>query len=397
MTDRIDTDILIIGGGLAGLALTARMAAEGLDVLCVEAGPAPSPDTAHRDQRTTAILMPGVDTLRHSGAWDAIEPDAQPLHGMKIVDCGGADTTPRDEAMFDAAEAGNDAFGWNVRNGPTRLALAAHIGGQDTARLIADTRIDHWIARQDKVLATLSDGTRVTARLLVGADGRGSVVRERSGIGLRKWGYAQKALAARVEHTRPHEGVSIEMHHVGGPLTFAPLPPDESGDRSGLVWMNPDAEADRLAALDDDAFLEELNRRSHGVYGTITAAAPRALWPATTQIATGLTAMRTVLVAEAAHAFPPIGAQGFNLSLRDVETLARLCASADDPGAARMLSDYTRKRTPDILARTAGVDLLNRSVRSDLRPVRDIRRAGLSILGRTPPLRRLAMKLGMGQ
>jgi len=392
MSDRIETDILVIGGGLAGLALTARLAADGVDALCVEAGPAPSDDTAPNDQRTTAILMPGVETLRRTGAWGAIAPDAQPLHGMRILDCGGADTAPRDEAMFDAAEAGNEAFGWNVQNGLARLALARHIEGQDKARLIADTRIDHWIARRDRVLATLSDGQRVSARLLVGADGRGSVVRQKSGIGLRKWGYAQKALAARVEHDRPHAGISIEMHHVGGPLTFAPL----QGTSSGLVWMNADAEADRLAALDDDAFLEELNRRSHGVYGEVTAAAPRALWPATTQVATGLTATRTVLVAEAAHAFPPIGAQGFNLSLRDVEALANLCASADDPGAERLLSDYARQRTPDILARTAGVDLLNRSVRSEARPVRDIRRAGLSLLGRTPPLRRLAMKIGMG-
>jgi len=393
MTDRIDTDILVIGGGLAGLSLSARLAADGLDVLCIEAGPAPSSDTAEQDQRTTAILMPGIDTLTRAGVWDAIAPDAQPLHGMKIVDCGGKDTTPRDEALFDAAETDGDAFGWNVQNGLARLALVRHIEAGGNARLIPDTRIDHWIARQDKVMATLSNGTRVTARLLVGADGRGSVVRAKSGIGLRKWGYAQKALAARVEHTRPHDGVSIEMHHVGGPLTFAPLP----GDRSGLVWMNRDAEADRLAALDEDAFLDELNRRSHGVYGEITAAAPRALWPATTQVATGLTATRTVLVAEAAHAFPPIGAQGFNLSLRDVETLAALCVQADDPGAEATLTAYSRKRTPDILARTAGVDLLNRSVRSGFQPVRDLRRAGLSILGRTPPLRRLAMKIGMGR
>jgi len=393
MSERIETDILVIGGGLAGLALTARLAAAGRDVLCVEANAAPTPDTAGHDQRTTAILMPGIDTLRQTGAWEAIAPDAQPLHGMRIVDCGGRDAAPRDEAMFDAAETGGDAFGWNVQNGPTRLALAQHIEGQENARILNDTRIDHWIARKDCVLATLSDGTRVSARLLVGADGRGSVVRERSGIGLRKWGYAQKALAARVEHTRPHEGISIEMHHVGGPLTFAPLP----GNRSGLVWMNPDAEADRLAALDDDAFLEELNQRSHGLYGEITAAAPRALWPATTQVATGLTAARTALVAEAAHAFPPIGAQGFNLSLRDVEALATLCAGEDDPGGERVLSAYKRQRTPDILARTAGVDILNRSVRSELRPVRDIRRMGLSILGRTPPLRRLAMKIGMGR
>lgn len=392
MGERIETDILVIGGGMAGLSLTALLAAEGLDVICVEANAAPSPDTSGHDQRTTAILMPGVETLRRTGAWEAIEADAQALYGMRIVDCGGRTSAPRDEAMFDATEAGTEIFGWNVQNGLTTLALAQHIADQDGAHLLSHTRIEHWIARSDRVLATLSDGTRVAARLLVGADGRGSVVRRKSGIGLRKWGYAQKALAARVEHTRPHGGVSIEMHHVGGPLTFAPLP----GNRSGLVWMSPDDEADRLAALDDGAFLDILNERSHGPYGTVTAIAPRAIWPATTQVATDLTARRTALIAEAAHAFPPIGAQGFNLSLRDVDALATLCAKADDPGRDSVLAAYKRQRTPDILARTAGVDLLNRSVRSTMQPVRDIRRVGLSILGRTPPLRRLAMKVGMG-
>jgi 2-octaprenyl-6-methoxyphenol hydroxylase len=388
----IDTDILVIGGGMAGLALTARLGEAGIRVTCIHDGPMPTEDNAGDDQRTTAILMPGVETLRGTGAWDAIAPDAQPLHGMRIVDCGGADDAPRDEAMFDAVETGGDAFGWNVQNGLARLAMARRIAGQDSADLIADTRLDHWIARQDRVLATLSDGTRVSARLLVGADGRGSMVRAKSGIGLRKWGYAQKALACRVEHTKPHDGISIEMHHVGGPLTFAPLP----GDRSGLVWMNADGEADRLAALDDAAFLAELNERSHGLYGEITAAAPRAVWPATTQVATGLTARRTVLLAEAAHAFPPIGAQGFNLSLRDVEALASLCAKADDPGGEALTKAYARQRTPDILARTAGVDILNRSVRTEVRALRDLRRMGLSVLGNTPPLRRLAMKIGMG-
>ncbi len=392
MSATMETDILVIGGGMAGLALTARLGEAGLRVTCIHDGAAPTDDNAGEDQRTTAILMPGIETLRSTGAWEDIARDAQPMPAMRILDCGGKDRAPRDEALFDATETGGDTFGWNVQNGLARLALANRIAEQDSATLIAETRLDHWLARQDRVLATLSDGTRITAKLLVGADGRGSLVRQKSGIGLRKWGYAQKALAARVEHTKPHGGISIEMHHVGGPLTFAPLP----GNRSGLVWMNAEAEADRLAALDDDAFLAELNERSHGVYGQITATAPRAVWPATTQVATGLTARRTVLIAEAAHAFPPIGAQGFNLSLRDVEALATLCAKADDPGAEALTKAYARQRTPDILARTAGVDLLNRSVRTELRPLRDIRRMGLSILGNTPPLRRLAMKIGMG-
>ncbi len=393
MSEIVETDVLIIGGGLAGLALTARLASTGTRAVCVDTGPMPSAETASREQRTTAILMPGIETLTKAGAWPLIGPDAQALRGMQILDCGGATPVPRDEAMFDAAEIGGEAFGWNVENGKARLAMAQRIETLADARFLPETTLQSHVTREDGVFATLSDGASVRAKLLVGADGRGSAVRANAGIGLRKWGYAQKALACRVHHTRPHEGVSIEMHHVGGPLTFAPL----QGGVSGLVWMNADGEADRLAALDDTAFLDELNSRSNGVYGEITHAAPRALWPATTQVATDLIARRTALVAEAAHAFPPIGAQGFNLSLRDIETLAQLCEGAEDTGADSLLATYKRRRTPDILARTAGVDLLNRSVRTTLRPVRDLRRLGLSVLGRTPPLRKLAMTLGMGR
>lgn len=387
------TDILVSGGGLAGLTTTLRLAAEGFDVTCVDPGPRPDPDTANRERRTTAILHPGIATLGSAGVWADIEPSAQEMRGMRIVDCGGADHAPRSETFFDAQEIGDESFGWNIRNGAARVAMVERIDALENARLLCGVALDSFVTRDDAVLARLSDGQTLRAALLVGADGRDSAVRKLAGIGCRKWGYAQKALACHVSHSRPHGGVSVEMHHVGGPLTFAPLP----GDRAGLVWMNAEREADRLAALDDAEFIEELNARSFGHYGEITEVSPRQLWPATTQVASDLTAKRVALVAEAAHAFPPIGAQGFNLSLRDIEALAKVCAGQSDPGGAAVLRSYSRARQPDIMARVAGVDLLNRSVRSELRPVRDLRRLGLSVIGNTPPLKRLVMGLGMGR
>jgi 2-octaprenyl-6-methoxyphenol hydroxylase len=392
MSEAMDVDVLVIGGGLAGLSLTARLASMGVGAVCIEAGPRPTRETAENDKRTTAVLMPGVETLRRAGVWEAIAADAQPMHGLRILDCGGAIPDARESVLFGADEIGDGPFGWNVENGKGRLALADRIDALGNASLVTGTRIARWLVRRDGVIATLDDGRTVRARLLVGADGKRSFVRREAGLDARHWSFPQKIIACRVTHSGDHESVSTEMHHVGGPLTFAPLP----GGASGVVWMNPNAEADRLIALDDAAFREELQHRSQGVVGRIETVANRAEWQAEITVAKALTAPRIALIAEAAHAFPPIGAQGFNTSLRDVETLAALVEGTEDPGAASILATYGRRRMPDILARTAGVDLLNRSVLSSLRPVRDIRRAGLALLGRTPPLKHLAMRAGMG-
>jgi len=270
--------------------------------------------------------------------------------------------------------------------------LADRIDALKNATLICGAQVERSILRRDGVIATLSTGQTVRARLLVGADGRRSSVRENANIGHRDWEFGQKIIACRITHSEPHHGISTEMHHVGGPLTFAPLP----GNASGVVWMNPDAEADRLISLDDAGFRQELQERSQGAVGEIDTIENRATWNSSITVTKALTAQRTALIAEAAHAFPPIGAQGFNTSLRDVEALAALAEDADDPGSDTVLRQYARKRMPDILARTAGVDLLNRSVLSSVPFVRDLRRFGLGTLGRTAPLKRIAMRVGMG-
>lgn len=392
MSGRLETDVLVVGGGLAGLAMTARVALNGFSVICVEAGPMPSAETADRDKRTTAVLMPGVETLRSTGAWEEIVADAQAMVALRILDCGGKTPDVREDVLFEADELGDGPFGWNIENGKGRLALAARISALANARLISETRVSRSVTRRDGVLVTLSTGETVRAKLVVGADGRRSAIREAAGIGYRDWDFGQKIIACRVTHAEPHQGISTELHHVGGPLTFAPLP----GDASGAVWMNPDAEADRLIALGDAAFRDALQERSQGVVGRIGSVENRAVWNSGITVAKGLVAPRTALIAEAVHAFPPIGAQGFNTSLRDIETLASLIEGTQDPGSEGALKQYARKRMPDVLARTAGIDLLNRSVLSSARLVRDLRHIGLNVLGRTSPLRRFAMRVGMG-
>ena len=392
MSGRLEVDVLVVGGGLAGLAMTARAASDGFSAICIEAGPKPSMKTAERDKRTTAVLMPGVETLRQTGAWDDIAADARPMMALRILDCGGKTPDAREDVLFEANELGDGPFGWNVENGKGRLALAKRIDALVGANLMCETTVARSVTRRDGVLVTLSTGETVRAKLVVGADGRRSGIREAAGIGHRDWEFGQKIIACRVTHSEPHQGISTEMHHVGGPLTFAPLP----GHASGVVWMNPDEEADRLIALDDEAFREALQERSQGVVGKIESIENRAVWNSGITVAKALTAPRTALIAEAVHAFPPIGAQGFNTSLRDIETLASLIEGTEDPGSDSALKQYSRRRMPDVYARTAGVDLLNRSVLSSARLVRDLRYMGLNVLGRTSPLKRFAMRVGMG-
>ncbi|MEO0362276.1 MAG: FAD-dependent monooxygenase, partial [Pseudomonadota bacterium] len=263
------------------------------------------------------------------------------------------------------------------------------------ATLRAETAVEGLLARRDEAVATLTGGETVRARLAIGADGRDSAVRRLAGIEARRWDYGQKALVLTVAHDRPHDGVSTEIHRTGGPFTLVPAPDGEDGrPRSSVVWMERAAEADRLAALETTGFEAALNARSLDALGPLTLVSDRAAWPIISLIAHRLTAPRVALIAEAAHVVPPIGAQGLNMSLGDVAALMAATGEGD-PGRAEGLGRYQR-RWPELAARVAGVDALNRAARTDLQPLRDLRRLGLGAISRVTPVRRLAMRLGLG-
>ncbi|MEO0388079.1 MAG: FAD-dependent monooxygenase, partial [Pseudomonadota bacterium] len=220
-------------------------------------------------------------------------------------------------------------------------------------------------------------------------------LRKAAGIGVRRWGFGQKALVFAVSHPLPHNNVSTEIHRTGGPFTLVPLPDRAGVPHSAVVWMERGPVAGRLHALDDAAFEEELNARSCGVLGPLRLAGKRAVWPIVNLLAHRFDGPRLALVAEAAHVMPPIGAQGLNTSLGDLRALTALTRGAADPGAAGILSRYHRTRYAPVAARMAGVDLLNRAALAGPQPLRDLRNAGLRLLDATP-LRRVAMQVGLG-
>ncbi|MDD2867073.1 FAD-dependent monooxygenase [Neomegalonema sp.] len=400
MAGDLETEILVVGGGPAGLILTARLTAMGRSVICVERAPPPAdPEDPAADLRTTAFLRPSVETLRRAGVWEALAPLAAPLRIMRIVqrapDAGkpprvSADFTPPEE------EAGGP-FGSNIPNAALRLALTRVLAERPGARLLAPMTLEHWIARFDGVRARLSDGRTLRARLLVAADGRESEIRRAAGIGVRRVDYEQKALVAALAHEGPHGYASSEIHSSGGPLTFTPL---RDPLRSGLVWMTPNLKAARLMALSPEAFEAELQAEAEAAdlaLGRIRLLTRRAAWPIVGQLAERLQAPRLALIAEAAHVVPPIGAQGMNMSLRDVEVLAEELEKAPDPGAPSVLEAYERRRLPDLRLRGLGVGLLNRAAKSESRAIRDLRAFGLAAIRDLTPLRRTAVRLGLGE
>ncbi len=388
------TDILIAGGGIAGLTAAARLGVEGWQVVLVDPAPAGAPVA---DLRTTAFFQPAIATLSRAYAWAGMQAGAAPLRLMRIVDAGGREREPRDVVDFEGHEAGHAVFGWNVANRVARAVLAKRLAAMNTVRQIQGASVEGYVPRRDHAIVRLSDGDQIKARLVVAADGRDSTLRGLAGIKHRRWEYGQSALVFAVTHDAPHDGISTEIHRTGGPLTLVPMPDLDGQACSSVVWMMPGPRARDLGTLDDTALGVALTSETMGLFGPLRIVGPRAAWPILSQVAPSLRAPRLALIAEAAHVMPPIGAQGLNTSLHDIETLASLTGGKDDPGAPGLLAAYERAALPRTLTRVAGIDLLNRAAQAEAQPLRDLRRAGLRAISRIGPLRQLAIRAGLGR
>ncbi|WP_126975803.1 UbiH/UbiF family hydroxylase [Frigidibacter oleivorans] len=396
------TDILIAGGGVAGLTAAAAFGAAGFRVICVDPAPPVTSDAdPAADLRTTAFLQPSIPVLQAAGLWDRLAPHATPLQVMRIVDAGGARPEPRVTKDFDAAEISGDIagqpFGWNLPNWLLRREMVARLAELPQVDFRPGTGFAGMTHRLDAALVGLSDGSRVAARMVVAADGRDSAVRRALGIGARTWRYGQKALAFAVTHPIPHGNVSTEIHRSGGPFTLVPLPDREGRPCSAVVWMETGPEAERLAALPVPEFEAAMTERSCGLFGPLTLASRRPVWPIVSRIADRFDGPRTALIAEAAHVVPPIGAQGLNMSLADLRLLLDLAVAAPAGiGNPQMLARYHRRRWPEARARLAGIDILNRTSMLAPQPLRDLRAGALDALYSLAPVRRGLMRAGLG-
>lgn len=387
-------DILVVGGGITGLLAAVSLAEVGFEVACVDAQP-PQPEKAPElDGRTTALLQGAVRALSACGVWPLCIEAAEGLWVMRIIDESAGGDDPR-TAVFDSRELDEAPFGYNVPNATLRNALIARLEALSNASHLAPAKLERLTFESQHAVAELADGRSISALLVVGADGRNSVCRESAGISARHWDYGQTAMAFSVAHTRSHRGISTEFHRPGGPFVLVPLP----GNRSSVVWVERSRAVPGILELDDETFLHAAQQRTAGLLGKLTAVGPRFSYPVGSQLAEGYVSHRLALIGEAAHALPPIGAQGLNLGVTDVAALTEVLLDArrggQDIGAEAILRDYESWRRPDVVARVFAVDALNRAVMARFPPLRMLRQLGLSLIDRVGPLKSALMRQGM--
>lgn len=381
-----DADAIVVGGGLAGVAAAIAVAKAGLST--IHLAPAGPPD-----RRTSALMMPSVDYLRSAGLIDDPAELGHALTQIRIIDATNR-LIRAPETLFDAGEAGLAAFGWNFAN--VELLKRFHGGAAALPLLRTITAGAEALTRDGTMWqVTLGDGRVLTAPLIVGADGKKSLVRASAGITAQERSFAQAALVCDLELARPIGGTSIEFHYPQGPFTLVPA----GGKRANLVWIDDADVLQQAKAAGPERLLATFAEKSQRLFGTISMATPAFMFPLSTLTVSVAGTDGVVLTGESAHAFPPIGAQGLNLGLRDVADLAQSLAEIDrgQPDWADAVSrDYAARRAADLARTGTMVDALFRSLLAEMVPVQALRAGGLWALKLAPILRRQAFAVGMG-
>lgn len=389
-----ETEILISGGGFAGLALGLALAGAGYAATIVEAGDMDAALAPAFDGRVSAIAPDVRRMLETLGVWGGV---AEFQTVTDIVVSGGTVEGGASPFFLHVGEADGDAPAFDmVENRFLRTALLARARTATGLTLISGTRVATAASSTGGVTATLASGETIAARLLVAAEGRDSPLREAFGIATSGWSYRQWGIVCTVEHERAHEGVAQEYFLPSGSFAILPM----TGHRSSLVWTEREDLAPAFLALDEADFNAEVARRFTDYLGQTRVVGARFGYPLSTQLARDYIARRFALIGDAAHVVHPLAGQGLNLGLRDAAALAEAVADAGrlglDIGSAAPLEAYQRRRRIDATLMAATTDALNRLFSNDVAPLRAIRETGLGLVNAIPPLRRLLARAAGG-
>ncbi|GGB23363.1 2-octaprenyl-3-methyl-6-methoxy-1,4-benzoquinol hydroxylase [Sphingomonas metalli] len=388
-------DVVILGGGLVGTTLALALDAHGLSAVVVDPADPAVTLAPGFDGRASAIASASGRMLEAIGLGARIVDQGCPIERIRVSDGlkpGALDFVP---------DAEDGSLGVMHENRALRRALFAAATEAAGIDLRMQTRATAVIRNAAGVTASLSDGTTVRAPLLIAAEGRNSPTREAAGIRVARWSYDHEAIVGAFHHERPHDNVAYEIFYPAGPFALLPLPDDEIGHRSAIVWSVKAEHGPGLVKLSDRAFLAEAEKRMGGFLGALSAASPRASYPLGFHHAARITGERLALVGDAAHGIHPIAGQGLNLGLRDVATLAEVLVEGRrlglDLGDAQLLARYERWRGVDTTLVAGTTDVLTRLFGIPGRTASAVRRFGISAVDAIGPLKERFMAEARGE
>ena len=391
MKSRARLDVAVAGGGVVGAACALALARAGLDVALVEARPVPRWLAEQPDLRVYALAPDNAALLDALGVWpQVVRARAQPYRKMRVWDAGGGD-----ELAFDAATLARDELGWIVENGllVDRLWAALVAAG---VQVHCPARVQGMEQDEAGVRLQLDDGTRLEARVAVAADGGASELRRLAGLDVDAHDYGQRGVVAFIETADPHQETAWQRFLPTGPLALLPF----TQGRSSIVWTLPEAEAQRVLALDDGAFALELTDASAARLGRAQPVSERAAFPLRRQLVRQQVAGRVLVLGDAAHVVHPLAGQGVNLGLRDVAALRAEVESAQarrvDWASAHRLQRWARRRRSDNTVSAYAFEGINR-LYSNADPLAVLARGPLlGLAGKLPPLTRALWRHAAG-
>ena len=406
MTTSFDSDVIVLGGGLAGQTLALALDQAGVLVTLVDAAPLDDMLAPQFDGRSSALAYTSYRMLEAIGAADRMRDHVQRIEHILVCD-GRPYGGPRhggpgpNTLHFDRREIhpedDGEPLGWMCENRHTRHALTACLKASKDIQLVAPVKAERWERIPGGIELFLEDGRVLRARLLCASDGKFSRSRRQAGTRTAGWSYDQSGIVATVEHEKPHNGVAYEYFLPGGPFAILPLP----GNRSSLVWTERTDIAKGILKLDAPGFQAELDKRFGDFLGAVKETGPRWGYPLSVSFAERFYEDRIAYVGDAARGIHPLAGQGFNLGIRDAAALAEVLSDAKslglELGSPVTLQRYAKWRKLDSMGLVAATDLFNRLFSNDIGPLRQLRGLGISLVDKIPAARQFFMREAGGE
>ena len=394
----MQADLIIVGAGMVGSALALALEHSGLEILVVDGGPLsvrPFAAEGAFEPRVSALSAASQRILERLGVWDGIAARrVSPYRDMRVWDGSGTGSV-----HFSAASVHAEVLGHIVENRVVQDALLDRLHDSQIG-LLGSARLEQLRRSGDGWLLTLADGRELRAPLLVAADGANSAVRRLAGCATREWDYLHHAIVTSVRCERAHQATAWQRFTDDGPLAFLPLARQGDEHWCSIVWSTVPAEAERLMALDDEAFRHELGKAFEWRLGQVTAVDPRLCIPLRQRHAKRYVESGLALIGDAAHSIHPLAGQGVNLGFLDAAVLAEVLLHALQRGEqandVRVLSRYERRRMPHNLAMMAAMEGFERLFQADPLPLRWARNAGLNWVDGLPEAKSLFVRQALG-